>query len=277
MSAVIRTKTLPSGAKIPVVGLGVFLSKPGPETYNAVLAALEMGYRHIDTAQYYRNEVDVGRAIRDSKIPRNEIFVTSKVFTEPWVYEEVLKETKASNERLNLGYIDLYLLHAPCDPTTRPDAWRALEELQAEGIVKDIGVSNFGVDHLEKLAETAKVKPAVNQVELHPWLMRPALVQYCKDHGIFLEAYSPLVKAIKLHDPTLVEIAKEVGGTTAQVLVAFSLANDFITLPKSVNPVRLRENLDAASVQLKSEHVAKLAALDEYLVTGWDPIKQHAV
>ncbi|ETL26378.1 hypothetical protein F441_20534, partial [Phytophthora nicotianae CJ01A1] len=273
----IPTKTLRSGAKIPVVGLGVYQSEPGAETYNAVVSALKLGYRHIDTAQFYQNEADVGRAVKDSGIPREEIFVTSKLFVHNWGYEKALETTKASNEKLGLGYIDLYLLHAPGDVATRDETWRALEELHEQGILKDIGVSNFGEAHLEKLLNTAKVKPAVNQVELHPWLMRPTLVKYCKEHDILLEAYSPLAKAIKLSDPTLVEIANEVGVTPAQVLVAFSLANDFITLPKSVNPDRQKANLDAVDVKLTPTQIAKLAALDEYLVTGWDPIKDHAV
>ncbi|GMF09873.1 unnamed protein product [Phytophthora lilii] len=277
MSASIATKTLPSGAKIPVVGLGVYLSEPGAETYNAVLSALQLGYRHIDTAQYYQNEADVGRAVKDSGIPREEVFVTSKLFVQNWGYEKALQTTKASNEKLGLGYIDLYLLHAPGDAATRDETWRALEELQEQGILKDIGVSNFGEAHLEKLLKAAKVKPAVNQVELHPWLTRSSLVKYCKEHDILLEAYSPLAKAAKLADPTLNEIATEVGATPAQVLVAFSLANEFITLPKSVNPDRQKANLDGANVKLTPAQIAKLAALDEYLVTGWDPIKDHTV
>ncbi|KAI9980238.1 hypothetical protein PInf_026519 [Phytophthora infestans] len=237
-------------------------SEPGAETYNAVLSALKLGYRHIDTAQYYENEADVGRAVKDSGIPREEIFA--------------LETTRASNEKLGLGYIDLYLLHAPGDAATREETWRALKELHEQGVLKDIGVSNFGEAHLEKLLKTAKVKPAVNQVELHPWLMRPTLVKYCKEHDILLEAYSPLAKAIKLTNPTLLEIATEVDATPAQVLVAFSLANDFITLPKSVNPERQKANLEAANVKLTPAQIAKLVALDEYLVTGWDPIKDHA-
>ncbi|KAG3113636.1 hypothetical protein PI124_g5749 [Phytophthora idaei] len=240
MSANIPTKKLPSGAEIPVVGLGVYQSEPGPETYNAVLSALKLGYRHIDTAQYYDNEVDA------------------------------IETTKASNEKLGLGYIDLYLLHAPGDTATRDESWRALEELQEQGILKDIGVSNFGEAHLEKLLKTAKVKPAVNQVEIHPWLMRPTLVKYCQEHGILIEAYSPLARAQKRENPTLLEISKEVDASPAQVLVAFSLANGFITLPKSVHEERQKSNFEAATIKLTPAQIAKL-------VTCWDPIKDHAV
>ncbi|KAE8890814.1 hypothetical protein PF003_g25244 [Phytophthora fragariae] len=233
------------------VGLGVFQSEPGAETYNAVLSALKLGYRHIDTAEYYENEADVGRAVKDSGIPREEIFVTSKLFIQSWGYEKALQKTKESNEKLGLGYIDLYLLHAPGDADTRGETWRALEELQESGILKDIGVSNFGEAHLEKLQKTAK--------------------------GILLEAYSPLARAQKMQDPTLLEVANEAGASAAQVLVAFSLANGFITLPKSVHVERQKVNLDAAKIQLTPAQISKLAALDEYLVTAWDPIKDHAV
>ncbi|KAG7378971.1 hypothetical protein PHYPSEUDO_009259 [Phytophthora pseudosyringae] len=277
MSPNVPTKTLPSGAKIPAIGLGVYESEPGAETYNAVLSALKLGYRHIDTAEYYYNEEDVGRAVKDSGIPREQIFITSKLFITNWGYEKALAAAKTSNEKLNLGYIDLYLLHAPGAPDTRAESWRALEDLQQQGVLKDIGVSNFGVAHLEKLLQTATAKPALNQVELHPWLMRPELVKFCQDNGILLEAYSPLARATKMTDPTLLEIAGEAGASAAQVLVAFSLANGFITLPKSVHEERQKANLEGASIRLTSAQIAKLAALDEYLVTAWDPTKDHAV
>ncbi|EGZ19447.1 putative aldehyde reductase [Phytophthora sojae] len=277
MSANIPIKTLPSGAEMPIIGLGVCLSEPGAETYNAVLSALKQGYRHIDTAQYYENEADVGRAVRDSGIPREEIFVTTKLFITNWGYEQALAATKESNEKIGLGYIDLYLLHAPGDVSTHDESWRALEELHEQGILRDIGVSNFSEAHLDKFLKTVKVKPAVNQVELHPWMMRPTLVKYCQEHGILLQAYSPLARARTMNDPTHLEVANEVGATPAQVLVAFSLPNDFTTLPKSVDPERQKINLDGVQVKLDSAQSAKLAALDEYLVVGWDPTRDHAV
>lgn len=250
----VSSKTLPSGAQIPVVGLGVYQALPGVETYDAVLSALKLGYRHFDTAEFYWNEKDVGRAIRDSGIPRKDIFVTSKLFPSSYSYEKALASARASNAKLGLGYIDLYLLHAPGDPSPRAEAWRALETLQKEGAVKDIGVSNFGEAHLEKLKMTAKVKPAANQIELHPWLMRPVVVKYCEGYGILLEAYSPLARAQKTNDPILVDVANEVAASPAQVLVAFSLANDFIPLPKSVHADRQKEiwtPLRFSSPQLK--------------------------
>ncbi|OWY96132.1 Aldehyde reductase [Phytophthora megakarya] len=278
MSVNVLTKTLPSGAKIPAIGLGVYESQPGDETYNAVLSALKLGYRHIDTAEYYNNEADVGRAVKDSGIPRDQIFVTSKLFITNWGYQNALDAANTSNEKLALGYIDLYLLHAPGEPTTRAESWRALEDLQHQGVLTDIGVSNFGVAHLEKLLQTAKTKPRSTRLsyKLHPWLMRPDLVNFCQDNGILFEAYSPLARANKMTNPTLLEIAGEVGASAAQVLVAFSLANEFITLPKSVHEERQKANLEGANIKLTPAQIATLAAMDEYLVTAWDPTKDHA-
>ncbi|KAL3656879.1 hypothetical protein V7S43_018219 [Phytophthora oleae] len=279
MSTFVKTKVLPSGHSIPAVALGVYQSAPGSETYDAVVAALKLGYRHIDTATVYRNEADVGKAIRDSGVPRQDVFVTSKIVAphNRWSYDDVVDGVRLSNSKLGLEYIDLYLLHAPFDGATRAEAWKALEDLQAEDVVRDIGVSNFGELHLQKLAQTWRVKPAVNQVELHPWLARSNTVKYCEEQGILMEAYSPLARAQKMHDRTLKQVASEVGVTSAQVLIAWSLAKGFVTLPKSVTESRIKENLEAAKVELSSEQMDKLNGLDAYFVTAWDPIKQHAV
>ncbi|DBA05449.1 TPA: hypothetical protein N0F65_007611 [Lagenidium giganteum] len=270
-------KALPSGALIPKIGLGVFQSAPGEETYQAVLSALKLGYRHIDTAQCYQNEDDVGRAVKDSGIPRSEVFITTKLWLSNWGYEKAIKATKVSIDRLGGSYIDLMLLHAPGDKKLRAETWRALEELHAQGLLRDIGVSNFGEAHLKKLGETAKVAPCVNQIELHPWLMRSDLVAYCSQHGVLLEAYSPLARAERLYDPVVGSIATQLNATPAQVLIAWSLAKGFITLPKSVNPERQRQNLESAKLQLTADQISRLDALDRYMVTAWDPIKDHEV
>jgi methylglyoxal/glyoxal reductase len=277
MAAYEAFKTLPSGARIPTVGLGVFQATNPHEAYEAVKAALAIGYRHIDTARDYENEEEVGRAVRDSGVPREEVFITSKLFPTDWGYERALACVRESNTRIGLGYVDLFLLHAPGDRTTRAETWRALEDLQREGIVRDIGVSNFGVGHLEKLAETWRIKPAVNQIEVHPWCARPEVVKYCADQGIFIEAYSPLAKAQRLGDAPVQEISKEVKATPGQVCIAWSLAKDFITLPKSFNPKRQQENFESINVTLSAEQVARMDALDEYLVLSWDPIVNEPV
>uniref|UniRef100_H3GAS3 NADP-dependent oxidoreductase domain-containing protein n=1 Tax=Phytophthora ramorum TaxID=164328 RepID=H3GAS3_PHYRM len=284
MSSFVQSKLLPSGHSIPAVALGVLHSQPGPEAYNAVLTALKLGYRHIDTATAYQNESDVGKAIRDSGIPREEIFVTSKYFEvswipfsttarEPWSYQGVVDGVRESNRKLGLEYIDLYLLHAPCDSATRAEAWRALEDMQTEGLVRDIGVSNFGEKHLVELSKTWRVKPAVNQVELHPWLARPDTVKYCESQGILMEAYSPLARAKKIDDPVITEVANDLNATPAQVMIAWSLAKGFIPLPKSVTESRMKSNLESAKLELSVEQVTKLDSLDSDFVIGWDPIK----
>lgn len=267
---------------LPAVGLGVYRSTAGSETYDAVYNALKLGYRHFDTAQIYRNEQDVGSAINqylqdDSSVTRADIFITTKVWLNNFGYESCIESVEESLAKLQTPYIDLVLLHAPGDSATRADTWRALESLQEQGLIKDIGVSNFGIPHIEKLSNTWKVKPAVNQIELHPWLQRRELVKYCQDNGIVVEAYSPLAKATSLEDATLVRVANSINKTPAEVLIAWSLAKGFVTLPKSVNPTRQKTNLDAATLILSNEHIAELDTLEEYRTTGWDPVKDAPV
>lgn len=271
-----KVRQLGIGA-IPVIGLGVYKSAPGDECYKSILSALVSGYRHIDTAQIYNNEADVGRAIVDSLIPREEIFITSKLWLSDWGFEAAKNSVKESLLRLQTTYIDLFLLHAPGAPELRADTWRALENLHKEGVLRDIGVSNFGIDHIEKLLQTAIIKPAVNQIELHPWLQRRQIVQYCQHQGIVLEAYSPLAKASRLDEPVVLEICARLGATAAQVLIAWSLQKGFVTLPKSVNETRIQQNLQGLSVTLDEQSMSVLDSLDENFVTGWDPITQAPV
>lgn len=277
-SAAFSLTEMRSGRFIPQIGLGVYQSSPGAETYDAVLSALRIGYRHIDTAQFYANEADVGRAIKDSGIPREEVFVTSKLFPPNFGYDKAIKAMQDSLDKLQIGYIDLFLLHAPGDPSVRDETWKALEKFQADGLLRDIGVSNFGIPHLEKLALKATELPAVNQIEIHPWLQRSELVKYCHDHGIVVEAYSPLAKAQALSDPVLLNVASRNGATPAQILVAYSLAKGLVTLPKSVNPERQQSNLDAATaVKLTEADIAELDTLEAYMTTGWDPVRTAPV
>lgn len=273
MAALLKNIRMNDGHVIPAVGLGVYKSAPGEETYAAVLSALSAGYRHIDTAQIYRNEGDVGRALEDSKIPRAEVFVTTKLWLSNWGYDAARNAVNESLQLLRTPYIDLILLHAPGDPNSRAETWKALEDMKASGLLKSIGVSNFGIPHLQKLEKTAKVRPAVNQVEIHPWNQRIELVKFCNDHGIVVQAYSPLAKAIKLSDPIVCSIAKRLGSTPAQVLIYWSLAKGLVTLPKSVNPLRQKQNLDSPDVvSLSADDMIMLDSLEEYLVTGWDPV-----
>ncbi|GMF42459.1 unnamed protein product [Phytophthora fragariaefolia] len=277
MSVSVPSVALPSGARMPLVGLGVYKAAAGAEAYEAVRSALRLGYRHIDTARLYENEADVGRAVRDSGIPREQIFITSKLREFHWGYDKALEGARSSNELIGCGYIDLFLLHQPFDPTLRAETWRALEDLQKDGVLRDIGVSNFGEPHLAKLAETWRVKPAVNQVELHPWLTRQPLVTYCQENGILLQAFSPLARVKKIDDPRLVEIAGEVHATPAQVLIAWDLAKGYTTLPKSVHETRQKENLEAVNVHLTLQQVARLDAFNENFFSGTDHVSNSAV
>ncbi|TMW65479.1 hypothetical protein Poli38472_008121 [Pythium oligandrum] len=267
--ATIATKQLGSGAVIPVIGLGTWQCRAGEHAYIAVLNALKLGYRHIDTAQMYGNERDVGRAITESGLSRGEVFVTSKYYTASWDYDQVVSAVKQSVERIGGGYVDLYLLHTAGNASKRADAWRALEDMQDEGLVRDIGVSNFTEAHLKKLSETWRVKPAVNQIELHPWLTRTELVAFCEGEGIHLEAYSPLAQASKWSDRVVRSVAKEVDATPAQVLIAWSVAKGFIPIPKSADRTRQKENLEAYNIQLSEGQIQRLDALEEDFVTGW--------
>ncbi|KAG2499444.1 hypothetical protein HYH03_002391 [Edaphochlamys debaryana] len=277
-TAVSREVALPTGFTMPSVGLGVYRSAPGQETYAAVLGALRLGYRHIDTAQVYGNEADVGRAVRDSGVPREEVFVTTKVWRDAFGFEHALASVRSSLARSGLAYLDCALLHCPgADPGRREGAWRGLEAAQAQGLVRTIGVSNFSPAHIAKLNRTAAVKPAVNQVEVHPWLQRRELVAACRAEGIVVQAYSPLGKAARLSDPPLAAVAQRLGVSPAQVLVRWSLQKGLVPLPKSVHPDRQASNLDVFSFSLSPEDVAALDGLEEGLVTGWDPVAHDPV
>ncbi|MGE0396932.1 MAG: aldo/keto reductase [Kofleriaceae bacterium] len=267
------TIRLASGASIPQLGLGVWQSPQGAPTRDAVTAALRVGYRHIDTARVYRNEPDVGAAVRESDIPRDQIFITTKLWNDDQGYDSALRAFDASLGRLGLEYIDLYLLHWPV-AGKRLDSWRALEKLHAEGRARSIGVSNFLVPHLEELLANARTPPHANQIELSPFLQRRATVEMCKKHGIAIEAYSPLTRGEKLGHPIVTAIARELGKTPAQVLLRWGVQNGYIVLPKSVRAERIAENAALFDFALTAEHVARLDGLEENLVTGWDPAEQ---
>lgn len=266
------TIRLNNGTEIPRLGLGVYRAAAGGETRNAVRWALEAGYRHVDTAALYRNEADVGQAIRESGIPREEVFVTTKLAPEDQGYDAALAAFDASLERLGFDYVDLYLIHWPV-PELRLESWRALERLYGEGRARAIGVSNYMVQHLEELLTHCTVVPAVNQIELSPWSWRSRrdVVELCRAHGIALEAYSPLTKGRKLDDPVLASVAARLGRTPAQVLIRWALDRDLIVIPKSAHRERIQENADVFDFQIPAAEMDRLEALDEGLVTGWDP------
>ncbi len=272
----ISTATLPtrSGARIPIVGLGVFQSRAGRTTKDAVQAALSLGYRHVDTARIYRNEADVGAAVRESGVPRDEIFVTTKLWNEDQGFDSALRAFDESLQRLGLDYVDLYLLHWPV-AGRRLESWRALERLHEEKRARAIGVSNFLVPHLEELLAHARRQPDVNQIELSPFLQRRETTARCAREGIVVEAYSPLTKGLRLAHPTIVEVAGTVGKTPAQVLLRWGVQHGFVVLPKSTRAERIAENAQLFDWSLGDAAMRRLDALEEGLTTGWDPAGQR--
>jgi diketogulonate reductase-like aldo/keto reductase len=265
---------LRDGRAIPQLGFGVFQIPPGDGTHKAVTAALAAGYRHVDTAAVYRNEADVGAAIRASGLAPRSVWVTTKLANGDQGKATARRAFEASLERLGLDRVDLYLLHWPHE--LRLESWRVLEELHAEGLARSIGVSNFLVRHLDELLAEASVPPAVNQIELSPFLCRSRgdTLRRCAEERIVVEAYSPLTKGRRLDDSTVASIAAEVGRTPAQVLIRWSLQKGFVVLPRSSNTGRIAENAAVFDFALDDAQISRLDALDEGLTTGWDPTRQ---
>jgi diketogulonate reductase-like aldo/keto reductase len=261
---------LSNGVEIPVLGLGVYQSRPGQETRAAVASALALGYRHVDTARVYGNEADVGRALTASGLPRKDVFLTTKLWNDDHGYDATLRACDASLRRLGVEQLDLYLVHWPVQGL-RGETWRAMERLLADGKARAIGVSNYTIRHLEELLAGARVPPSVNQVELHPFLLQRELLAFCSAHRIQVEAYAPLVKARRMSHPVLKRVAEKHRKTPAQVLVRWSLEHRLVVIPKSVKPERIRENADVFGFALDAEDLAALDGLDAGFRTSWDP------
>jgi 2,5-diketo-D-gluconate reductase A len=262
---------LRDGARIPQLGFGVFLVPP-PQTAEAVSLALEAGYRHIDTAAQYANETGVGQAVIASGLDRADVFITTKCGNPDHGYEEATAACHASLDRLGLGPIDLYLIHWPVPSRDRyVDTWRAFIDLQAEGLVRSIGVSNFQAAHLERIIAETGVTPAVNQIELHPRLAQPELRRVHARHGIVTEAWSPLARGGMLDDPVVTAIAAAHDRTPAQVLIRWHVQLGNVVIPKSVTPRRIKENLDVFGFELDAEQTAALDALDRGERIGPNP------
>ena len=256
--------------QIPVVGLGTWKSEPGKTTSQAVLDSLEAGYRHIDTARAYDNETDVGRAVNDSGLPREDLFITTKLWNQHQGYEEAIEACEKSLNRLNCDYIDLYLIHWPLREK-RNHSWKAFIELRDRELCKSIGVSNFTIEHLAEIEAKFGILPAVNQVEFHPYHYQKELLDYCNSKNIIIEAYSPLVHAKRMDEPKLGAISEELGKTPAQVLIRWSIQRGMVVLPKSVNKSRIIENFSVFDFDIPDSMMKKLDELDESFVTCWDP------
>lgn len=253
-----NTFTLNNGIKIPALGFGVYQIPPGVETERAVVSALEIGYRHIDTAAFYKNEADVGRAIRASGIPRPEIFVTTKLF--PTTIFNVEKSFFESLKKLHSGYVDLYLIHWPF--LRKINIWKILEKLYAQGYIKAIGVSNYRIQDVEKILEGGTIVPAVNQVEFHPFLYRKELLSYSQSKNIILEAHSPLTHGKHLQDSRLLAIGETYGKSVAQILIRWSLQHGLVVIPKTLKKDRMKENIDVFDFEISSEDMLTLDNLN---------------
>ncbi|GGI44025.1 glyoxal reductase [Paenibacillus marchantiophytorum] len=260
---------LNNGVHMPWLGLGVYKTQEGQEVIQSVKTALELGYRSIDTAAIYRNEEGVGQGLRESVVPRDDIFVTTKVWNADQGYESTLQAFDASRLRLGLETIDLYLVHWAVTATYR-ETWKALVHLQKEGFVRAIGVSNFQIHHLQQIIEDTGVIPAVNQVEYHPQLAQKELLAYTREHGIRLEAWSPLMQG-KLDVPVLHQLADKYGKSPAQIVLRWDIQHGVVTIPKSVTEHRIRENAAIFDFELSAEDVALIDSLNENKRIGPDP------
>jgi 2,5-diketo-D-gluconate reductase A len=263
--------TLHDGVEIPQLGFGVFQVRP-EDTQQAVEEALEVGYRHIDTAAAYRNERGVGAAIAASGIPRDEIFVTTKLWNSHQGYESALGAFKKTLDRLGLDHVDLYLIHWPVPTEGRAlDTWRAFERVHDEGRSRTIGVSNFRIEDLEQLEQQAFIQPTVNQIELHPHFPQAELREWHEEHAIATESWSPLAQGELLVNETIASVAARHARTPAQVILRWHLQLGNVVIPKSVTPARIRENFELFDFELSEEDITEIAALDVGQRIGPDP------
>lgn len=264
------TYILNNGVEMPRIGLGVYKAENGSQVRDAVLTAIEAGYRHIDTASFYGNEKGVGEAVRVSEVPRESLFITTKVWNDDLGYEETLRAFEVSMDNLGLDYLDLYLIHWPIEGRYT-EAWKALEKLYDEGRVKAIGVSNFHQQHLEDIFAMCRIKPMLNQLEYHPHLAQKEMHAFCRAHDIQLEAWAPLKRGGLFEEPVIQELVEKHGKTPAQIILRWDIQNGVSTIPKSITPSRIRENIDIFDFELSDADMKKIDSLDSNQRMGKDP------
>lgn len=268
--------TLINGVDMPQLGLGVYKMTDSEETIQAILHALNVGYKAIDTAAIYENERETGEAIRQSGIPREQLFITSKVWNTDQGYDATLRAFEASLERLGMDYLDLYLTHWPVAETF-VDTYRAIERLYEEKLIRATGVSNHHIHHLEQVFNVANVKPMVNQIELHPQLTQEPLRSFCNEHDIVITSWSPLARGRLMDELTLQQIGLKYGKTPAQVIIRWHLQHGLVVIPKSVTPSRIQSNIDVKDFELTPEDMMKIDALNRDERTGTNPEKYDEV
>lgn len=263
---------LNTGNAIPAIGFGTWQILPGSRTRKAVTSALEAGYRLIDTARIYGNETSVGKAIASSPVPREETFITTKLWNASQGYDKAHRAFRNSLKRLGLDYVDLYLIHWPVT-AKRQDSWRALTEIHAAGLAKNIGVSNYTIRHLEELLSETSIVPAVNQIEFHPFLYeeQKPLLEFCRQQGIVVEAYSPLAHGKRINSDILSVIAAKHGKSSAQVVLRWCVQHGTIPLPKSNNPDHIRDNADIFDFELTQKEMEQINSLSDGTRTCWNP------
>jgi len=259
-----------NGVEMPWVGLGVHRAGSGSEVIAAIQCALQAGYRSIDTATYYQNEHSVGNAILESGIPREKIFLTTKVWNSDQGYHTTIKVFEESLEKLRTNYLDLYLIHWPQAGTTF-ETWKAMEELYEKGLIRAIGVCNFLIPHLKRLMENSRIKPMVNQFEFHPELIQPELLQFCQDNQIQPEAWRPIMKGRVNELPLLQELSEKYQKSPVQIVLRWDIQKGVVTIPKSVTPERIVHNADIFDFEISAEDVARIDALNRNARMGEDP------
>lgn len=271
MHITVKTRVrLNNGAEMPVLGLGVYQMSSGGQTKTACLDAISAGYRLIDTASMYGNESDVGAAVAQSGLDREDLFITTKVWNNDHGYDRTLKAFQQSQAALGLDYIDLYLIHWP-GGGLRKETWKALEKLLHDGKCRAVGVSNYTIAHLKETIGYAEVVPAVNQVEFHPWLFQNDLLEFCNKEKIQLEAYSPLARAQKLDSPILERIGSHYGKTPAQIMIRWGLQHGIVEIPKSTHKERIRANADVFDFQIDDSDMKEIDSIDKERRVSWDP------
>lgn len=264
-----KTIKLNNGVSIPVLGFGTYKLQDGVDAFDSVSYALEVGYRHIDSAKIYENEKSVGEAINSSGIRREDIFLTSKVWNTDRGYDNTLKAFDNTIKNLNVDYLDLYLIHWPKDLNS--ETWKALERLYNEKRVRAIGVSNFKEHHLEDLFKTSNIIPSINQVEFHPELTQPNLREFCKRRGIVLESWSPLMRGKIFQIKTLNELSKIYNKSEAQIVLRWNIQLGVVTIPKSSTKERIKENFDVFDFEISENHMEMINSLNKNLRTSHDP------